>query len=183
MTTLNTQSRNTYCTAYLLLGSNLGNRLEYLQKARGLVSQIKGVDLTGTSSIYESAAEDMSVEENGENAGDFLNQALATNCQISAMELLQKLEGIELQLGRISKGAGFSRVIDIDILLFGGEVRSSERLTIPHRRLNRRGFALAPLLELEPTLKEPTSGAPYCAMFTDALREKVKVYRDHATIV
>ena len=93
----------------------------------------------------------------------FLNTVARGRTVLEAMVLLERLNAIEVDLGRQREpGAGRSpRTIDIDVLLYADSVRDDVRLTLPHPRMHVRRFVLAPLLDLAPTLADPRSGRPY----------------------
>ena len=137
-------------TAYILLGSNLGDREKYLCSAMAMIKEIPGLKLCGSSSVYSSKAEQMAC-----GTPSFLNQAIKINTELSSFELLTALEKIEQALDRTDKGKQLSRTIDLDILLYDTEIINTERLTIPHPELLNRAFALIPLIEIEPRLVHP----------------------------
>jgi 2-amino-4-hydroxy-6-hydroxymethyldihydropteridine diphosphokinase len=132
-------------TAYLALGSNLGDRLEFLRfAARKLVQN--GVEVAAKSKIYAS----QSVESGGE--GDFLNAVLRVRTSLNAPQLLALCQSIEIEAGREPASAGLhrfgARALDIDILWFDGEVWNETELEIPHPRALNRNFVLKPLLDV-----------------------------------
>lgn len=129
-------------TAYLALGSNIGDRAEYLRQAAERLQAHPTILVEAKSRIYET----QSVEGGGE--GDFLNAVLRLRTALSALELSEKTKHIEETLGRPQPPRHGPRVIDIDILLFGDERIESEVLTVPHPRMYRRAFVLQPLLDV-----------------------------------
>jgi 2-amino-4-hydroxy-6-hydroxymethyldihydropteridine diphosphokinase len=135
---------------YLLLGSNMGNRMEYLREAEKLLIQNR-IQVIDESSIYET--------EPWGNADQswFLNIVLQVNTSLLAEELLEKLLSIELELGRIRKEKWGERSIDIDILYFNDETIETETLTIPHPGIPNRKFTLIPLVEMCPLETHPIS--------------------------
>ena len=137
-------------TAYILLGSNLGNREKYLSSAIAMIKEITGLKLSGSSSIYSSTARQMK-----SGTPPFLNQAIKVDTELPSFELLTALEKIEQTLDRTDKGKYLSRTIDLDILLYDTEIVNSKRLTIPHPELLNRAFALIPVIEIDPTLVHP----------------------------
>ena len=137
-------------TAYILLGSNLGEREKYLSSAIALIKEIPGLRLSGSSSVYSSPAQQMA-----SGTPPFLNQAIKVDTSLSSLELLTALEKIEQALGRTDKRKQLSRTIDLDILLFGGETIKTDRLTIPHPEFLNRAFALIPVIEIDPMLVHP----------------------------
>jgi len=133
---------------FLLLGSNLGNRQQYLQQAIELIStQIAPVK--NTSSIYQTQSWGKT------DAPDYLNQVVMLETEIPASELLRKILDIELMLGRRREEKWGSRTIDIDILFYGDEIIDDENLQVPHPELHKRRFTLEPLEEIAPGLVHP----------------------------
>jgi 2-amino-4-hydroxy-6-hydroxymethyldihydropteridine diphosphokinase len=135
-------------TAYLLTGSNLGHREEFLQKAFEQIS-LRAGRCSSVSSLYETAPWGKTDQPS------FLNQAIKLETSLSPQELLNVLLEIELELGRTREEKYGPRTIDIDILLYGNELIQDPRLQIPHPQLGNRRFALLPLLELAPELTHP----------------------------
>ena len=137
-------------TAYILLGSNLGDREKYLSSAIAMIIDRPGLKLADSSAVYSSPAQQMK-----SGTPPFLNQAIKVDTALSSFDLLTALEKIERALGRTDKGKQISRTIDLDILLFGKEKVKTDRLTIPHPELLNRAFALIPVIEIDPTLVHP----------------------------
>ena len=137
--------------AYLLTGSNLGNRKDYLQQACSLLAKRAG-ECKSISSLYETAPWGKTDQPS------FLNQAIQLETNLSPEDLLKALLKIELDLGRIRTEKYGPRTIDIDILLYGNEIIEQPQLQIPHPQLANRRFALLPLLELNPQLVHPVTG-------------------------
>ena len=140
--------------AYLSLGSNLGDRHEYLRQAVELLSEKAG-QVTAVSQHYETKPDGF-VSEN-----DFVNIALCLETELDAFALLDVCEQIEKSIGRERKSVNLNyadRVIDIDILYFNNMQLATERLTLPHPRMHKRLFVLAPLAEIAPKLKHPILG-------------------------
>jgi 2-amino-4-hydroxy-6-hydroxymethyldihydropteridine diphosphokinase len=128
---------------FLLLGSNVHPRLEFIRKSFELLEQRLGKVLSA-SGLYES-------EPWGFEADTFfLNQVIQVQSDYSATEVHQLTRHIEMELGRAkAAGEGYcSRNIDIDLLYFNNEVIHSDDLVIPHRRLHERKFTLMPLVEI-----------------------------------
>ena len=140
--------------AYLSLGSNLGDRHEYLRQAVTLLSERAG-EVVKVSGNYETKPDGF-VSEN-----DFVNIALCLETELDAFALLDVCEQIEKSIGRERKSVNLNyadRVIDIDILYFNNMQLATERLTLPHPRMHKRLFVLAPLAEIAPKLKHPILG-------------------------
>ncbi len=137
-------------TAYLGLGSNMGNRQGNLDKALDLLSQRLRVGQV--SSIYDT-------EPVGNiNQPRFLNLVCQVYTTLVPVGLLALAKGIELKLGRASGKSNTPRPIDIDILFYGDQVIKTPELVIPHPRLAERAFVLIPLAEIAPDLVHPVSG-------------------------
>ena len=135
-------------TAYLLVGSNLGNRQENLANAAGAINEECGI-ITKFSSCYETEAWGKTDQPS------FLNQALEISTRLNARKLLRKILKIETMMGRVRKEKLGPRIIDIDILLFGNEIHDLHFLKIPHPELQNRRFVLVPLAELNASLQHP----------------------------
>ena len=129
-------------TAYLALGSNVGDRLQNLRGAAQMLDESDGIEIQARSKIYET----QSVEGGGPD--DFLNAVLRVSTPITPRELLSEIREIETQLGRPQPPRHGPRLIDIDILLFGDLEICDSDLQIPHPRMNRRAFVLKPLLDV-----------------------------------
>ena len=140
-------------TAYLLLGSNLDNRLDALEKSRDWLSKYAG-RIIDCSSVYESEPWGF------ESDVKFLNQVVVIETSLDPPALLDTLLQIEKRLGRMRKVTpGYeSRTIDIDILFYDDRIILNEQLTVPHPRLHERRFALVPLTELNGELVHPVLG-------------------------
>jgi 2-amino-4-hydroxy-6-hydroxymethyldihydropteridine diphosphokinase len=136
-------------TAYLGLGSNLGDRRANLDRALDFLSP--RLRLEKVSSVYDS-----------EPVGDiqqprFLNLVCQVSTTLSPVGLLALAKGIEAKLGRAG-GSGAPRPIDIDILFYGDQAIDTPELVIPHPRLTERAFVLVPLVEIAPDLVHPVNG-------------------------
>ena len=133
--------------AYLCLGSNLGDRMANLNKAVALLS--RRVDIEKVSSIYET--EPIGYKEQPL----FLNMVCQISTMLNPWELLHFVKDIEAKMGRVQSFLNSPRLIDIDILFYGREVIRTDKLTIPHPRLEERAFVLIPLAEIAPQLAHP----------------------------
>ncbi|MCF8234806.1 MAG: 2-amino-4-hydroxy-6-hydroxymethyldihydropteridine diphosphokinase [Bacteroidales bacterium] len=135
---------------YFSLGSNLGNRKQMLSKARELIeSRISKIEKA--SSVYESEAWGFNSDK------PFLNQVIKISTALPAIDILHEIQKIESKLGREKTEPGYkSRLIDIDILLYGDQViRIEDELIIPHPLMSDRLFVLHPLAEVDTDLKHP----------------------------
>lgn len=131
--------------AYIALGTNLGNKRRNLILAGALLAE-RGGDVKAMSGFYETEPWGF------ESDNTFLNAALLLETPLSPLDLLHLTQGIEKEMGRGSKSDGeyHDRVIDIDILLYGGEVIDVPGLAVPHPLMHKRGFVLRPLAEIAP---------------------------------
>lgn len=138
-------------TAYIALGSNIGERAANLRQAVQLLQE-KGVVVEAKSKIYQT----QSVEGGGPD--DFLNAVIRIGWAGSARELLAVLQAVESELGRPQPPRTGPRLIDLDILIFGDETHDETDLQVPHPRMHRRAFVLRPLLDvLEGGWVEPSN--------------------------
>lgn len=137
-------------TVYIAAGSNLGDRLHYLDQARQALSAVPGVEFKRSAAIYETDP------VGGPIQGKYLNTAWEIETSLTAEELLKTLLDIEKKLGRIRNELNGPRTIDLDILFFGDQVIDQPGLNIPHPRLHSRSFVLSPLLDLCPEKMHPT---------------------------
>jgi len=138
-------------TAYIGLGSNLGDRAGHLSSAVRGVNDA-GLEVVRVSSIYETEPFETFPQP------AYLNMVaeLSSINLPTPEEVMSRLLEVEKSLGRtreISKGP---RTIDLDLLLYGNETRHRESLTLPHPQLHRRRFVLVPLAELAPSLVHPS---------------------------
>jgi 2-amino-4-hydroxy-6-hydroxymethyldihydropteridine diphosphokinase len=137
---------------FIGLGSNLGNREENIYNALRLMHYYPTINVIETSAIYETEP----VGVNGHP--DYLNMAVEILTSQNPEQLLKVLQSIEDNLGRRGRGEMTPRTIDLDILLFGNKIVKTESLIIPHPRLTERKFVLQMLLDIDPTLRHPTTG-------------------------
>jgi len=128
--------------SYIGIGSNLGDRRAYIDKAILKLSAANGIRVKRVSSIYETDP------VGGVKQGKFLNGVLEIETTLSSSELLKELNSIEASLGRVRGLKNDPRVIDLDILLFGQEHIDSADLVVPHPRIKEREFVLKGLREL-----------------------------------
>jgi 2-amino-4-hydroxy-6-hydroxymethyldihydropteridine diphosphokinase len=140
-------------TVYISLGSNLGDRAQNIWRAIQALGA-RGVRVTRQSSLYETEPVDVRGD------GWFLNGAAEVETQMRPGQLMQTLLIIERSLGRQRRraeanGPKESRTIDMDILLFGGQVVDDPELQIPHPRMATRKFVLVPLAEIAGGVEHP----------------------------
>jgi 2-amino-4-hydroxy-6-hydroxymethyldihydropteridine diphosphokinase len=136
---------------YLLLGSNLGNRKEILDKAIELISLKVGV-IISQSKDYETKPWGVTDQP------DFLNLAISVYTALKPLEILEQTQAIENQLGRVRKEKWGARLIDIDMMFYGNEIIDEPNLKVPHPLMQERDFALIPLAEIAPDFVHPVLG-------------------------
>ena len=132
---------------YLGLGGNLGDRIKNLRSAIEAIKKISGVKILKISSFYETEAWGV------KNQPDFLNACVKIFSELEPLKLLDELQKIEIELGRVRLEHWGARTVDIDILLIDDLKINSERLQVPHKFLFERDFVLIPLAEIFPQLK------------------------------
>jgi len=133
---------------YLGLGSNLGDRERALEEGVRALGR-RGFRVMSRSALYHTEP------VGGPPQGWFLNAVIGGETAMSPEALLAQCLEVELQLGRIRGARNGPRVLDIDLLLFGDEVRETATLTLPHPRLHERLFVLIPLSEIAPHARHP----------------------------
>lgn len=141
-------SSNKTNTAYLLIGGNLGDRLNNLSTAINRINQTCG-SIQKVSSVYETAAWGITEQPH------FLNQVIVLNTSLQPTELMQQLLHIEEEMGRKRLIKMGPRIIDLDILLIDDLMVDSSILQLPHPQLINRKFALLPLNEVAATIVHP----------------------------
>jgi len=134
---------------YLLLGSNKGDRMYYISKARTRIEQNAGI-ITGASGIYET-------EPWGTKSGNyFYNQVICLRTELSPERLMKFIEFAETDLGRERTEERYiERTIDIDILFYNKTIVNIPGLIIPHDKLHLRKFVLVPMAEIAADLVHP----------------------------
>lgn len=157
-------------TAYLSLGSNLGNRFEMLQDAIQMLQEKPALEVTRVSSVYETDPVGYTEQ------ATFLNVVVEIKSNLSAEEILFICLDTEQTLGRIREFRWGPRCIDLDILLYNDENMESESLTVPHPRMHERGFVLVPLIELVPHGIHPVTGVSF-SEYAKGQKEGVHVWK------
>lgn len=133
-------------TAYLALGSNLGQRLDQMRSALRLL-EAGGVRVRAVSHVYQNRAIGMV------DADPFLNAVVQVETTLEPELLLDLCLKVETQLGRVRTAGWSPRTIDIDVLIYGEAHVETERLQVPHPRIAERDFVLQPLVDIQPDLK------------------------------
>ena len=130
-------------TAYLGLGSNLGDRLGNLQAAVDGLDEAAGVRVMASSRVWETAPV-------GPPQPDYLNAVLRVETELPPADLLAACRRVEHDLGRVRRERWGARTIDVDVLLYDARTVDEPDLVVPHPRLTERAFVVLPLLELDP---------------------------------
>lgn len=129
-------------SAYLALGSNLGERLEHLRDAVRRLRDTDGIEVVRSSRVFET-------EPVGPPQPAYLNAVIEVRTTLRPRQLLDAARAVEQALGRVRTERWGPRTIDVDILTFGRETIDEPDLQVPHPRIHERGFVLVPLAELD----------------------------------
>ncbi|WP_078414581.1 2-amino-4-hydroxy-6-hydroxymethyldihydropteridine diphosphokinase [Priestia abyssalis] len=158
--------------AFISLGSNLGDRFQYLKEAVMQLNNHESVELINMSSIYET--DPIGYEEQSA----FLNMVVKICTSLSPVSLLTRLQEIEREHGRKRDIRWGPRTLDLDILLFNQENIETEQLEIPHPRMTERAFVMIPLFEVDHDVQIPNQ-AHSISSIIDSLQDKegVRVWK------
>lgn len=138
--------------AYIGIGSNLGDRRHYIKSSIEMLGGAPEIRLLRVSSVVETDS------LLGDDQPSYLNAVAEIETELDAQGLLRSLGEIETLLGRIRKDKWEARTIDLDLLLFGGEIVNDSNLTVPHAQMHLRSFVLGGLCELDSGLMHPVPG-------------------------
>lgn len=141
-------------SVYIALGGNIGSSELVFEQAIEMISNLPAVYELKRSKQYSSKP------FGGVEQADFLNMAIKIETNLHPQMLLAELQKIELELGRIREVHWGPRTLDLDIILYGDKLVSSNNLLIPHRFMNKRDFVLKPLLDLNEYLVDPRTNQP-----------------------
>ena len=134
-------------TAYIALGSNLGDREATLNSALKRLRDLG--EVTAVSSIFETDPVGFADQP------PYLNAVIELGTKLSAEELLTELQKVEMEYGRERSFQNAPRTLDLDLLLYGDIVIESAELIVPHPRMHERAFVLTPLVEIAPAVSIP----------------------------
>lgn len=154
-------------TAYIGIGSNLGNALQNARNAIDFLQKIPETSLDASSSFYKTAPVDACGD-------DYVNAVIRLKTALEPDKLLKELWKIENLLGRERPFRNAPRTLDLDILLYDTDFIQTEHLTVPHPRMTERAFVLVPLHEIAPELRIP--GKDPLAMLISRLADQ-KIHR------
>jgi 2-amino-4-hydroxy-6-hydroxymethyldihydropteridine diphosphokinase len=155
---VNMYLRESMPVVFLSLGSNQGDSRANLSKVVDLLSDFSKV--LEVSSVY------ITRPWGNVNQPDFLNLALSIQTNLPADKLLYELQQIEKKIGRVKEEKWGPRLIDIDILFYGGEIIHDHELQIPHPQAHLRTFVLIPMQEIAPDFKHPSLGQTISELLT-----------------
>ena len=136
-------------SSFIGLGSNLAKPQTQISQAITEMAQLPDTTLLQQSSLYRSTA------LGSEPQPDYLNAVIKLATTLSPQALLEALQAIEVQHGRIRKQRWEPRPLDLDILLYGNQLISTDALTVPHPEMKKRHFVLYPLAEIAPDIVIP----------------------------
>ncbi|MDD3362824.1 MAG: 2-amino-4-hydroxy-6-hydroxymethyldihydropteridine diphosphokinase [Hespellia sp.] len=159
--TVAVQIERAWHTAYIALGSNMGNEKAYLDDAVRALGQISGCEITKVSSFLVTPPYGM-VEQD-----DFLNGCLELRTLLTPEELLEELHKIEQSAGRERVVHWGPRTLDLDIIFYDDIFYQSEALCIPHVEMHKRKFVLEPLKEIAPYMRHPATGKTVTEMLDE----------------
>ena len=141
-------------TAYISIGSNLGDREDSINGALKMLADTDNVQVARVSEIIETAP------LGGVDQPNYLNAVAEVETTLNAKDLFSKLAATETALGRVRDEKWSSRVIDLDLLMFGSEIINTPDLTVPHLQMHLRSFVLSGLCQLDPRLSHPVLKEP-----------------------
>jgi len=137
-------------TAYISVGSNIGNKLENCKKGVDALIRSDSVTLKAQSRCYKTDPVDYLDQD------WFINHVVKIETSLDPFELLNRLKSIQKDAGRIRDAIRFGpRILDMDIILFDDAVINSENLTIPHPRMHKRRFVLKPVCDIDSEIIHP----------------------------
>jgi len=155
----------TLTTAYIGIGSNMGDPLNNCRKAIDLVDHMDGCRGTGSSPFYRT-------EPVGDTTQDwYVNGVIRMETTLEPEDLLRSLMSIEADMGRVRRRKWESRIIDIDILLYGNEVIETSELVVPHPLMHQRRFVLMPMGRLDPGRIHPVLKKSMAELVDDLIPE------------
>lgn len=159
--------------AYIGLGTNIGDRPQYLHRALMLLDNHQQIQLQRSSSIYETDPVGYTDQR------QFLNMVAEVDTNLSPRDLLFEMANVESELGRKRILRWGPRTIDLDILLYNQEEMDTEALQIPHSRMEQRAFVLVPLAEINPGLSIPGRGPLLTLIQKTPDKEGVRLWKQN----
>ncbi len=162
--------------AFLGLGSNVGERQKFLNKAAAEIKKLPDTKIIWASSVYETDPVGKTDQPK------FLNAALEIETGLLPVELMPLLKSIETLVGRTASERWGPREIDIDIVLYDGLVHHDDTVKVPHPEMDKRKFVLVPLREIAPDVVHPVHGLTMTEM-ADACRDTSRVTKTSHRII
>jgi 2-amino-4-hydroxy-6-hydroxymethyldihydropteridine diphosphokinase len=154
---------------YLSLGSNIGDKFNYIISAEKEIADLKSTKILRSSSIFKTEPWGIKAQD------EFLNSVLEIESELNPEELLRELKNIEIVLGRKSRERWFKREVDIDILFYNNLVIQNDTINIPHPEIQNRKFVLIPLCELNPGFVHP--------VFNVTMENLLKSTKDNSKVI
>ncbi len=157
---------------YLGIGSNIGDRLTYIERAIQLIGHLERTEVKAVAPVFETKPHGYLEQD------DFLNTVVAIDTEQSPLELLRQLQAIEQALGRERTIHWGPRTVDIDILFYGQQIIQTEELVVPHPRLHERDFVIVPMCHLDCQFVHPTLGETIDSLRTKLTCNTAKEWED-----
>jgi len=160
--------------SYIGIGSNQQDPVKQAQQAIQTLKTLPNSKLTSCSSLYSSTP------MGPQDQPDYVNAVVEIETDLTAIELLDALQAIELNQGRVRKDNRWGpRTLDLDIILYDDQQINSERLTVPHYGMHEREFVLYPLAEIAPNLTLP-NGTPLSQLLVLCAKNGLSIISEHA---
>ncbi len=137
---------------YIALGSNLGDREQYIEKAIGYLNDHEDIEVTQFSDLIETKS------DSSFSQPDYLNAVIECKTFLSCRALFEFTNQVEMNLNRVNKGDKDPRTIDLDLLFFNQDIIADDDLVVPHPMCHERDFVLVPLNQIASDLKHPVLG-------------------------
>lgn len=152
-------------TAYVALGTNLGNLRQNLDDALNRLRG-KGLEITQVSGYIDTDPYGVTDQPR------FLNAVCEVKTELAAQQLLEMLLATELEMGRVRLRHWGERIIDLDIIFYGDEIIKTDTLTVPHPDMQNRDFVLRPLAEIAPQKQHPVLHKTVAQLWQEYLEKK-----------
>lgn len=162
-------------TVYIALGSNLNQPIKQLQAALSAMAALPNTQLEKVSAFYQS------IPLGPQDQPDYVNAVACLTTALSPLSLLDQLQQIENEQGRVRVRRWGERTLDLDILLYADQVIRSERLTVPHYDMHNREFVIVPLYDIAPQLILPC-GTPLATLYQPFKQHNMHKLSDESCI-